>query len=136
MSLGLDLDLVLLFKDRVGVGFQVGFGEDEFGHAGGALEGSEIGEGRGRGREVVVRGLGRDRGMGGGGWAGGGEGGGGGGDNVDFAVGVIAEGCAGVLERHGVGEVSGGEGVAGGDGFFHEHLAVLASVDRFFVLDL
>lgn len=55
---------------------------------------------------------------------------------LDLAVGVVAESGAGVLQRHGVDGVGGGEGVPGGDGVLHEALPVLTSVHGFLVLDL
>lgn len=91
---------------------------------------------RGRRRQVVERGpdggdlAGGDLGGGGGGGSGGGV------QIVGFAVGVIGEGGAGVLEGHGVGGVGGGQGVAGRDGGFHLLLALLASGEKFLVLDL
>lgn len=49
---------------------------------------------------------------------------------------IITEGGAGVLQGHSVGGVSGGEGVSGSDGFFHEVFTLFASSDGFFILDL
>lgn len=91
----------------------------------------EFGEGRGRRREggVVVR-VGDGGGREGGGGCGGSGGGG------DFAVGVVAQGGAGVLQRHGVGGVRRREGVPRRHGFLHQLLPFLASQDGFFVLDL
>lgn len=93
-------------------------GNGDSGHAGGAVEGRDDGEvvrqGRGRG-EIVERGLdgggdwdGGELGGGGGGGRGGEGGGGGGVEIVGFAVGVIGERGAGVLEGHGVEGVGGG----------------------------
>ena len=58
------------------------------------------------------------------------------GGEVGLAVGVVAEGGAGVLEGDGVPRVAGGEGVAGRDGVLHECLAFLASCHRFLVVYL
>lgn len=55
---------------------------------------------------------------------------------LDLAVGVVAESGAGVLQRHGVCGVGGGEGVPGADGVLHEALPALTSVHGFLVLDL
>ena len=53
-----------------------------------------------------------------------------------LAVGVVAEGGAGVLEGHGVGGVGGGEGVARRHRRLHVQLALLAARHRLLVLDL
>lgn len=134
-AMALVLDFSFLFVLNYGIrALGIGLVSGYLGHGGGALEGGgggEVGEGRGR----------RGQGFVGGGGGGGGEGGGGGGGEgevgvLDLAVGVVAEGGACVLQRHGVGGVGGGEGVPGADGVLHEALPVLASVHGFLVLDL
>lgn len=55
---------------------------------------------------------------------------------MDLALGVVAEGGAGVFQGHGVGGVSRGEGVPDRYGVLHEPLPVLAPVHCLLVLDL
>lgn len=57
-------------------------------------------------------------------WFGGGVSGG---DGGNLALSEAAEGGAGVLEGHGVRAVASCEGVASGDGGFHEGFSVFAS---------
>ena len=55
---------------------------------------------------------------------------------LDFAVGVVAEGGAGVLQGHGVGRVRRREGVTGHHGVLHVLPPLLAAHHSLFVLDL
>lgn len=129
------LFLVLLY-DGLGLGQGVVLGDLDLGHGGGALE-----RGR-RGDSGVVGGRGRrrteglDEGDTGGGSGGVGLGWVGEQGVLDLALGVVAEGGAGVLEVHGIEGVGRREGVAGRDRLLHELLPLFASRHRLLVLDL
>lgn len=53
---------------------------------------------------------------------------------MGLAVGIVAEGGAGVLERDGVARMSGGEGVASHDGVLHQVLAFLTARHGFLIV--